>query len=264
MSTMSLTDPFRGRPPVLDLSATPRVPLGRLVGVELRKLVDTRAGRWLLIAIAVITVAALTVYYLASPASDRTFVRFMAVAAAPQGFLLPLLGILLVTAEWSQRTGLVSFTLEPRRSRVLAAKVLATLVAGVGAMATALALAAAATLLAGSTPGWHGVTAATLGKFGILEASWVLEGLAFGLLFLSSAPAIVTYLVLPQAFTLVAQLWTGLGQARPWIDLGFTQLSLYEPSMTGQQWAQLGTGTALWILLPFAVGVWRLLHAEIK
>jgi len=34
-------------------------------------------------------------------------------------------GILLVTSEWSQRASLITFTLVPHRSRVLAAKLLA-------------------------------------------------------------------------------------------------------------------------------------------
>ena len=43
--------------------------------------------------------------------------------ATPQGFLLPVMGILLVTQEWTQRTGMVTFTLEPHRGKVIAAKV---------------------------------------------------------------------------------------------------------------------------------------------
>ena len=34
------------------------IPLSRLIRVELRKLVDTRAGRWLLLGIALVTVGA--------------------------------------------------------------------------------------------------------------------------------------------------------------------------------------------------------------
>ena len=44
--------------------------------------------------------------------------------------LLPILGIMAATAEWTQRTGLVTFTLEPRRGRVVLAKALAALVLG--------------------------------------------------------------------------------------------------------------------------------------
>ena len=69
----------------------------------------------------------------------------MGVTATPQGFLLPVLGILLVTSEWTQRTALVSFTLMPVRGRVLVAKVLAALIAGLAAIVLAMAVAALAT-----------------------------------------------------------------------------------------------------------------------
>ena len=39
----------------LDVSRRPAIPFSRLVSVELRKMVDTRAGRWLLISIAGLT-----------------------------------------------------------------------------------------------------------------------------------------------------------------------------------------------------------------
>ena len=42
--------------------------------------------------------------------------------------LLPVLGIMSVTSEWSQRTAMVTFTLEPSRSRFLAAKFVGTLI----------------------------------------------------------------------------------------------------------------------------------------
>ena len=48
-------------PTTLDVSNTPAVPFGRLVRVELRKLADTRAGRWLLISIAALTLLVLII-----------------------------------------------------------------------------------------------------------------------------------------------------------------------------------------------------------
>ena len=109
----------------LDVSTTTRPPMSRLVKVELRKMVDTRAGMWLMITIAAVTVVATTIFGLAGHDEDRTFYNFMQFAGAPQGILLPVLGILLVTQEWSQRTAMVTFTLEPQRSRTLIAKVCA-------------------------------------------------------------------------------------------------------------------------------------------
>ena len=44
----------------LDISQTPAVSFGALTRVELRKMADTRAGRWLLISIAGLTLLVLT------------------------------------------------------------------------------------------------------------------------------------------------------------------------------------------------------------
>jgi len=262
MTTLASTtvEPF-----TLDVSATKPIPLSRLVRVELRKLADTRAGFWLLVTIGVITAAVIAVFFLASDPSDRTFLGFMGVTATPQGFLLPVMGILLVTSEWTQRTALVTFTLMPVRGRVLAAKVLAATIAGLAAIALAVGLAALATLAGGADDAWKGIGADDFGKFALLQTSGVLQGLAFGLLFLSSAPAIVTYFVLPTAFSIVASLVKAMEKAAPWVDLGSAQQPLFSGvNLSGEQWAQVATSTAIWVLLPFVVGLVRVLRAEVK
>ena len=100
-------------PAPLDLSGTPRIGFGRLLLVELRKLVDTRASRWLLISIAAVTALIVLIFFLASHQRDRTFSNFTGATGALQSFLLPVLPIMLVTGEWSQRTALTTFTLPP-------------------------------------------------------------------------------------------------------------------------------------------------------
>lgn len=248
----------------LDFSDTRAVPMSRLIGVELRKLADTRAGKWLLIGIAAITVAVISIFFLTAADSDRTFLNFVGIIATPQGFLLPVLGVLLVTSEWTQRTGLVTFSLVPQRSRVLVAKVIASLIAGAAAIVLALLVATAATAIGGSPEAWAGIGADDFGKFGLLQAMGVMQGLALGLLFLNSAAAIVTYFVLPTAVSILAALWTALSDVWPWIDLSTAQQPLFSGvEMTGEQWSQLGVATLIWIVLPFALGVVRVLRAEI-
>ena len=90
----------------LDISGTATVPFSRLVRVELRKMADTRAGFWLLIAIGLITAAIIGDLPALAARRPATFLNFMGATATPQGFLLPVLGILLVTSEWGQRTAL--------------------------------------------------------------------------------------------------------------------------------------------------------------
>jgi ABC-2 type transport system permease protein len=259
MSTATMTAP------TLDVSGTSRVPFSRLTGVELRKMADTRAGMWLLIAIGLVTAAIVTIFYFAAPDDQRTFLGFMGATATPQGFLLPVLGILLVTSEWGQRTTLTTFVLEPSRVRVIAAKVVAALLLGLAAIVVAIGIAALATVLAGEPGAWDNIGADDFGKFGILQVSGILQGLAFGLIFLNSAAAIVTYFVLPIAFSIVATLWGALQDAAPWIDLGTSQQPLFSGvDLTGEQWAQLATSSAIWILLPFLLGLVRVIRAEVK
>ncbi|HET6167003.1 MAG TPA: ABC transporter permease [Marmoricola sp.] len=249
----------------LDLTTTQRPPMTRLVHVELRKMVDTRAGMWLMIAMGAVTVIATTIFGLAGHDQDRRFSNFMQFAGAPQGILLPVLGILLVTQEWSQRTAMVTFTLEPHRSRTLAAKVYAALIVGLVAFVIAVGVGALATVVFGGTDPWREVGAVDLLKFGILQFSGILQGLAFGLLFLNSAFAIVIYFVLPTAFSILFNTVPALVDSAPWIDFGTAQGPLGDPgNLSGREWTQLAITGTLWVILPFLAGLWRMLRAEVK
>ncbi|MGH3362098.1 MAG: ABC transporter permease [Nocardioides sp.] len=249
----------------LDVSGTPRVPFARLVGVEMRKMADTRAGLWLLIAIVLITAAIITIFFFAAPDDERTFFNFMGITATPQGFLLPVLGILLVTSEWGQRTTLTTFALEPSRSRVIAAKVAAALIFGAAAIVLAVAVTALATALGGAPDAWENVGYDEIGKFSILQVSGILMGLAFGLILLNSAAAIVAFFVLPIAFNVVASLVSALNDAAPWLDTGTSQQPLFTGGdVTGEEWAQLATSSAIWIVLPFVLGLVRVMRSEFK
>ena len=252
-------------PGTLDISQTARVPLARLVKVEMRKMLDTRAGMWLIIAIVAITALITVIFFFAADDHDRTFINYMGVMATPQGFLLPVLGVLLMTQEWSQRTGMVTFTLEPHRAKVIWAKVVAALAFGLVAVVLAMALAAFATAISGAPDAWKNIGFDDVGKFALLQVSGVMQGLAFGLIFLNTAAAIVTYFVLPIAFSILTSVWSALADAQPWIDLGTSQQPLFSGDvMTGEEWAQLLVGTLIWVVLPFLIGLWRVLRAELK
>ena len=250
---------------MIDISASAKVPFSRLVRVELRKMADTRAGFWLLVSIGLITAAILVIFLLVAPDDQKTFLNFMGATATPQGFVLPVLGILLVTSEWGQRTALTTFALEPSRPRVIGAKIAAALLIGLAAIVVAVALAALATVIGGQDNAWEHIGIDDFAKFGLLQISGILQGLAFGLVLLNSAAAIVLYFVLPIAFNIIATLWTRMQDIAPWIDLGTSQPPLYSGvNMTGEEWAQLATSSAIWILLPLAVGLWRVMRAEVK
>lgn len=254
--------------PGADLHA-PRVPMSRLIRVELRKMVDTRAGLWLFLAMVLLTAAAVVLFFFFAEPSELTFANFLGVSLTPQGFLLPVLGILLITSEWTQRTGLVTFTLEPHRSRVVIAKTVAAVLIGLLAVALGLAIAALGNILgAGLQDGDGSWTFGTQGLIQVivLQMSAIVQGLAFGMLLMNSAAAIVTYFVLPIVFNIVFSLVDALRDPAPWIDLGTAQTPLFEldDPLTGEEWAQVGVTAVIWILLPLVLGVIRLLHSELK
>jgi ABC-2 type transport system permease protein len=253
-------------PAALDISGTPRIGFGRLLRVEIRKLVDTRASRWVLIMMAVMTTAIVVIFFFASTSADRTFANFTGATGLLQRYLLPVLPIMLVTSEWSQRTALTTFTLVPGRGRVILAKVVASVLAGLAAVCLAFVLAALGAAVGGASHAFSGAGADWFGKFTLLEEMAVLQGLAFALLFLNSAAAIVVYLVVPIVFSIIANVWSALAHAAPWIDLGTAQQPLQDPSIhvVGHDWLHLASATAIWVVLPFVVGLVRVLRAEVK
>lgn len=244
------------------------VPFARLVHVELRKILDTRAGRWLLVAIAVVTAIVVgIVIFNGSSSEDKNLVQFIQATVIPQSILLPLLGIITVTSEWSQRTALVTFALEPNRTRVGRAKLTSAVLLGLAVLATAAVLAVVATLLCqllrGSDPSWS-VDALTLGGVALAQLLAVIQGVAFGLILQNTPAAIVAYLVRPQAWSILGDLVHGLNGVQPWLDLNTSTSHLIDASMTGEHWAQLGVAALVWVALPLVAGIWRLSRSEVK
>lgn len=247
----------------LDLSRARRAPMTRLVKVELRKMADTRAGLWLLIGIAALAAVVMAIFMVTADQADRTFVKLVGAAVIPQMALLPVLGILLITSEWTQRTALVTFTLEPVRLRVLAAKGVAALAFGLAALVVTVAMGAAVTTIGGNEVAWDGVGVATIGKLALVQESMILQGLAFGLVILNSAGAIATFFVLPTAVSLITMMWKAVEDIARWIDFDSGVL-LQGTTLTNEQWAQFGVTSLVWIALPLIAGLFRVLRKEVK
>jgi hypothetical protein len=120
-------------------------------------------------------------------------------------------------------------------------------------------------LLGGSSDPFDGVTANVIASLLAGFLLGILWGLAFGMLFLNSAVAIVLYFLVPTITSVVSGVWSSARDWLIWVDLGTSQGALFsEGGPTGEQWAQIGTGSLVWIVLPGALGVWRILRAEVK
>ena len=236
--------------------------LARLTLVELRKMTNTRAGFWLQLAIAALTVVIVVVIAIAGEEPDQRFREMLGAAIQPASILGPIVGVLLVSSEWSQRTAQITFSLVPRRSRVLAAKLFAGIAWCAVAFAASLAAAAVATAAAGAPDAWSMPGALVL-QDALYVVISMLGGIAFGAALLSSAPAIVLYFVLPIAWSIVGGLKALEGAAR-WLDGGRTLAPMIDGTLDGTQWARVLTTVAVWVVLPLLIGLWRIIRGEVR
>jgi len=247
------------------------IPLPRLVQIELRKSFDTRAGLWLLAGIGIASLLVTAAVILFAPADQLTYGTFTQAISVPMSVILPMIAILSVTAEWSQRTGLTTFTLVPQRGRVLLGKALAIITVAVLATLVALAVGAlgnvVGTAIAGTPTVWDQDPAAA-GYLLLANTLLLMVGFMLGVLLRNSPGAIVAYFVyafvLPPALTLLAFSQAWFDDLRPWVDAGVTRNALQAGHLTADQWSQLAVTSTIWLVIPLVIGVRTLIRSEIK
>jgi hypothetical protein len=256
----------------LDVSGTSPIPFRRLCLVELRKSYDTRASFWLLASIGIIVALVEALVLIVSVVQDGyvQFGDFVGAAAFFTSILLPVLGIMLVTSEWSQRTAMVTFALEPRRPLILAAKlvvgVLLTIITALAATALGLVMNLLYAVLHGDpdwTFGWN-----YFFGFLIVQSLAMIGGFALATLLLNTPAAIVLFFIYKWALLIIfAIISANIGwfdEASRWFDFQRAQGPLGDLSIQGEEWAYLFSSGFIWLVLPLGIGLWRILRAEVK
>ncbi len=248
------------------------IPMMRLVGVEIRKMFDTRSGFWLMVSTGILSVLAALAVVAFGGDGSQTYESYGTAIGVPMAILLPVMAILSVTSEWSQRTGLTSFTLVPHRGKVIGAKALATLVVGVAAMVIAMAVGALGTLIGaavhGVDPEWN---ISAIQVLGIIVANVVgmFMGFMLGLLIRNSPGAIVGYFVysfvIPTILGMLYALQEWYRDISGWVDFQMNSTMLFAmDQMSGKDWAQLGVTSVIWLFAPIALGLYFTLRSEVK
>jgi ABC-type transport system involved in multi-copper enzyme maturation permease subunit len=243
------------------LSAPRPIPFSRLVRVEWTKATDTRAARWLLALVALSTAGMMLVPVLSPTTFDQTYASYLRVAALGLTLLLPVVAILMFTGEWSQRSVMTTFTQEPRRIRVLNAKLAVSMVLGCGAaafggMVTAVGLGLAA---ASGRALEANLTVGAINGYLLFVLLNVLAGVALGALLQNSATAIAASFALPAAF---AVLGTASTVVSDWIDMSTTWNWVLENDWTGHV-PQISFSIVFWVAVPLAAGVVRTIRRDV-
>ncbi|MDN5894384.1 MAG: ABC transporter permease [Nocardioides sp.] len=247
------------------------IPFTRILGVELRKMFDTRSGFWLMASIAILAVIATAATIIFSPSETLTYGNFAGAIGTPMAVILPIVAILSVTSEWSQRSALTTFTLVPNRQRVISAKLLLTVAIGAASMVLALTVGAVGNLIgtaiAGVDPTWE-VSVREVAQIILANEIGVLIGFMLGVLLRSSAGAIVGYfvysLVLPTISGALASTQQWYADNAGWIDLNWTTFQLFDSTLSRTEWTQLGVASTIWLVIPLTVGLILVRRSEVK
>lgn len=270
-------------PPGSSHEAKRRVPYSRLIRVELRKMLDTRAGLWLLIITGglIVLAMALTLLVLAiddnATASAQGFSEIMTI---PLSLLLPVFAIVTVTSEWSQRSHLVTFTLEPHRGRIFGAKFIAVLIFALATLVLAIILGIVGNLLYGVITGnevvWN-VDASDLAWTVGLQLAYFAMAFAFGMALLSTPGTIAVFYIVALLLPLIVYptLMFMFDWARdliPFLDFNIAAIPLMtETDFVGDpvdvgalQYLQLASSLILLVVIPAVVGWFRVLRSEVK
>lgn len=247
------------------------IPFSRIVTTELRKMLDTRSGFWLMASIGILALLATAAVILFAPDKELTYNSFVAAIGIPMTLVLPMIAILSVTGEWSQRSGLTTFTLVPHRGWVIAAKAISCV--GVAVVTIPLAFGIGAlgnvvgTAIAGVDPVWD-LTVTNLLTIVLANVLSLLVGFMLGVVIRSSAGALVAYCVyqflLPTLALPLAASQNWFRDLQPWVDFDHAQGALFDGALTAQQWAQLGVTGMIWLAIPLTVGLGFVMRAEVK
>ena len=245
------------------LPVIPRQRFSTLTAVEVRKMTDTRSGLAVLgtvLAIALLGIGWKLFHIDGVQPSWGDFSGILPVV----GMALAVIGLLGMTAEWTQRTALTTFTLSPRRGRVLAAKFLASILLALAALAVVFLLMIGGIALAGAISGL-GTDFSGMGRgvsgYLVTAVLQVTMAAGFGALTAQTAVAVGAYFVAPTIWAAAAP--AVLGENSQWFDI-FVALDRLSSGHPGTDLARSLTAVAVWIVVPTVVGVTRSLRREVK
>ena len=243
--------------------ASPMIPFSNLYRAEWHKTLSTRAARWLLAGTCLLAIAAEAVPAIFTHDVTQNRASYLTWSGLGMSRLLPIVLILAMTSEWSQRSALTTFTLEPRRGRVLAAKVASGFMLAVACAVFAFVVATVA-VLGVHAAGHHVATGwdwSQLAGFALFMVVTSALGIAFGAALHNSAAAIVTYFALGAAISLLTI--PALAKAGDWINTE----QVFGWMLSGQ-WSGHGTEmaacVALWIVFPLAIGTVRTIRRDVN
>lgn len=238
------------RPDVRPISMIERI------GTELRKLTDFRGGRiliWVTIALEVLFGLGLT----AASGEPVPVVSVITMALFPLVYLIPVLGIIMTTDEWRQKTVMVTYAQDSNRTGVFIAKIIALAILTLLYFVVAIIIGLVVAPLFGAPVSGIADLPAALPVILTALGLAVLVGAGLGGATLSLGLGLVLMFVGGQAVAPILRQLPATSEFAGYLDF----FSPLQTMLMGIAWPPEVTKAivafALWTVVPLAIAVWR-------
>ncbi|MGO4957835.1 hypothetical protein ACTQ49_11320 [Luteococcus sp. Sow4_B9] len=239
-----------------------RTTLARAVAVELHKLVDTR-GQRAVIAGGLLGMAAFAGGRALWPTTGTDMWQLATMACGPAGWMLLVLAVLLASGEFTRGTIEPSLLQDPRRGRLVTAKLLAVLVAALVLLLVAVVMGVGAAVIGPWITGDAIPLRGDVGRLALAAGHLAFTGVAalgWALLTRSAPAPIMVLLLWPTIALLLASASAVAERLLSWVSLDAVW-ALADPSPGS--WARLGTSMLAWAVLPLVAGLVRLVRGDL-
>lgn len=229
-----------------------------MVLVEVRKSVDTRAGRGLLITAVVIVALFAVISATTLSPTQIDLAEMIRFAGAPLFILMPTIAMISVTTEWTTRSAMTTFLLNPRRGQVALSKLLAGWLLSIGAVFVAAVLCGLVGLIVASLSGstFELNAAAALASLVYCIVSVVvlnIIAMAIGSIVVSTALGLAIYFLFTAGLDglvgLIAPSWSSYLSFNAGLD------AIATGSLNSSNAASSIISVILWLLLTALVGL---------
>ncbi|MCI9889065.1 hypothetical protein JT358_11450 [Micrococcales bacterium 31B] len=270
--TTTLQKPAPSASNALDPRSFNGASFAKLTLIEMRKSLNTRSGRSIvIICAALVLLVAVIAYFNDTVTRPAEFSEYVGYMPMPAVQIFPVIAIMGMTAEWSARAALVTFTLSPSRAKVLAAKIVGSIVLGALMYAFSVLVTIGYTALKGATSGF-GMTFANAGEAlasgGLTFLISVLFGIALGACIANTAGAIVLYFLVPIAISIVFGIANGfqvdwLITTIDYINWQINTAMIAAREFSGHE-AQIAVTAAVYVVIPLIIGIFMTMKREVK
>lgn len=225
------------------------------IRIELRKLVDTRSSRAILLTTFVTMVIFGGGIQLLTGKPDE-FSSLIQHAAVPLIYLFPAVGLLTAAGEWQHGTASWTYCLDPHRSAVLLAKHgAALLMSFAGVILMVLVCLVLGPLSGTALPGVEQAFP-VVGRTVLSVVAMTLLGIGLGSALLQPVLGLAIFLIAPQLLPQLIALIPAISGLAPYVNINGVLIGILLGQHHGELMQRL-SALVLWIVVPVLIGFWR-------